>query len=102
MTSFDFNKCYLEEAEMQVFEAFDSEVAAKYGRQVRAVELSNTEYDRRYQRMAEARNMKPPPSHLRIFPGYLVVRRLGRTNQYETWMPDHAFEDCYRSSRDVA
>lgn len=101
MTSFEFNKCYLEEAEMQVFEAIDSDIAAKYGRHVRAVELSNTEYDRRYQRMAKARNMKPPPSHLRIFSGYLVVRRLGGANQYETWMADHDFEDCYRLSDDV-
>lgn len=87
---------------MQVFEAVDSDVAARYGRQIRAVELSNTEYDRRYQRMAKARNMKPPPSHLRVFAGYLVVRRLGRASQYETWMPDHAFEECYRLSGDVA
>ncbi|APW37161.1 hypothetical protein RD110_08080 [Rhodoferax koreense] len=98
MTAFDFNKCYLDQAEMAVFDAIDGGAASKFGRQVRAVELSNAEYDRRYRRMAQSRNMKAPPSHLRIFPGYLVVRRLDCPDQYETWMPEGAFNECYRPS----
>ena len=39
--------------------------------------------------------MKPPPSCGRIFPGYLVVRNLGKSDQYETWMPDHVFDELY-------
>ena len=39
--------------------------------------------------------MKPPPGTGRIFDGYLVVRKLGTSGQYETWMPALAFEDVY-------
>lgn len=27
--------------------------------------------------------------------GWLVVRKYGTTSQYETWMPEEAFEECY-------
>ncbi|WP_421885024.1 hypothetical protein [Methylibium sp.] len=39
--------------------------------------------------------MKPPPSTGRIFPGYVVIRRLDEPDQYETWIPDLGFDDSY-------
>ena len=40
--------------------------------------------------------MKPPPgSQIHIMPGYLVVRKLGTPDQYETWMPDQVFKELY-------
>jgi hypothetical protein len=45
--------------------------------------------------------MKPPPgSHIHIMPGYLVVRKLGTPDQYETWMPDVVFEELYEKRTD--
>jgi hypothetical protein len=40
--------------------------------------------------------MKKPPSCGRYFSGFLVVRNLGRKNQYETWMPEVVFEELYK------
>lgn len=40
--------------------------------------------------------MKYPPSAGRIFAGFIVVRNLGKKNQYETWMPDGVFEKQYK------
>lgn len=79
------------------FEALDDEVAAKYGRLVKAHPMTNRAYGRRHLELAEQNNMKPPPSSDRIFPGYVVIRNLGRKGQYETWMPDEAFEDTYKA-----
>ena len=40
--------------------------------------------------------MKPPPgSHIHIMPGYLVVRKIGTPQQYETWTPDSVFDELY-------
>ena len=52
--------------------------------------------DIRLERMRNDRRMKPPPSSLRILPGYLTVRKLGTPSEYETWIPDHTFEEIYR------
>jgi len=61
---------------------------------VKATPLSNIEYKIRFERLKRENNMKPPPSCGRIFPGYVVVRKLDTPAQYETWMPD----ECLRRS----
>ena len=96
MTGFDFERPFVEASTLPLYVAIDREVAQRYGHLVHASELSNAEYDRRYKRLCNANQMKPPPSHGRIFGGFLVVRKLGTSEQYETWMPDHAFEESYR------
>lgn len=99
--AYDFNRPLIDRSALPLYVAVDSDVASDYGSKVRAVEMSNAEYDVRYKKNAATSRMKPPPSHHRIFPGYLVVRKLGTTEEYETWMPDHVFEDLY-SSGDTA
>lgn len=96
MSEYDFDRPFVDASTLPVYATIDRDVARRYGQLVRAAELSNSEYGRRYQRMSAANNMKAPPSHHRIFGGYLVVRRLGTPDQYETWMPDHAFAEIYR------
>jgi len=81
---------------MESFTALPKDVALKYGKTVKAMQLSNREYKHRFSRLAGQNNMKPPPgSEIHIMPGYLVVRKLGSPEQYETWMPDHVFEEIY-------
>jgi hypothetical protein len=63
-----------------------------------AAEMSNSEYGQRFNRLSQTQRMKPPPSAGRKFSGYLVVRRLGLADEYETWIPDPAFEDIYEPS----
>ena len=96
MTGYDFNKPFADSSSLPFYTAIDGEVASRYGKTVRAMEMSNADCDTRYKRLSNSNNMKPPPSHGRIFGGYLVIRKLGTPDQYETWMPDHAFEDIYR------
>ena len=61
------------------------------------MELSNREYLRRFNRLAKTNNMKPPPSsHIHIMTGYLAIRKLGSPQQYETWIPNEAFEEMYK------
>lgn len=96
MAGHDFDRPYLSQDAMPLFEAKDSETASKFGRYVRAIQLANIEYSFRFDRLAETNNMKSPPSCGRIFSGYLVVRNLGKRNQYETWMPDHVFNEFYK------
>lgn len=79
------------------FEALQDDVAAEYGRVVRASPMTNRAYGRRHQSLAKQNNMKPAPRSARIFPGYVVVRNLGRKGQYETWMPDHVFDELYKA-----
>ena len=95
MSGYDFNRPFIDSGSLSAFRAIDSEVAARYGRSVRAAPMSNSEYAQRYMRMAQSNNMKAPPKHGRIFSGYLVVRKVGAADQYETWIPDHAFEEIY-------
>ena len=81
---------------MEAFSALQSDVGRKYGTTIKALGLTNREYNQRFQKLAIANNMKPPPgSNIHIMPGYLVVRRLGLQGQYETWMPDHVFDELY-------
>jgi len=40
--------------------------------------------------------MKSPPSSVRIFAGYIVVKNLDTEREYETWMPDYVFDDIYK------
>src|SRR5688500_2359947 len=80
---------------MQLYVAKDEGEAARYGRQVRAAPLSNKDYKLRFQKLEPQTIMREPPSSRRVFPGYVVVRHLGRGDEYETWMPDHVFDSLY-------
>lgn len=80
---------------MRAYVATDAETASEHGRKVKATQLSNVEYKIRFDKLKRENNMKSPPSCGRIFMGCLVVRRLGTRQQYETWMPDHVFEELY-------
>jgi hypothetical protein len=95
VTGYDFERPFIDATVLPQYRATDEEVARRYGRMVRATEMSNSEYATRYGRLAASNNMKDPPSHGRIFGGYLVIRKLGTSAQYETWIPDHAFEEIY-------
>ena len=86
MTAYDFNRPFIAQEDMPV---------RMYGNEtVRVTELSNVEYQTRFGRFAKENKMKKPPSCGRIFPGFLVVRNLGKSSQYETWMPRLA-EDSF-------
>ena len=93
--TFDYNRPYVDINAMEDYEALDKKTAALYGKLVKAVMLSNVEYKIRHGELQTSRRMKPPPSCGRIFPGYLVIRKLGTPEQYETWIPDHVFEELY-------
>lgn len=83
--------------QMDDYEAIDHDVSKKYGRKVKAAQISNRDYQYRYQKLSKTNNMKPPPSAERhIMLGYIVVRKLGTHNQYETWMPEIVFDDVYQ------
>jgi hypothetical protein len=87
---------YVQLEAMQSFAARDSEVAARFGSVVKAAEISNRDYGFRYTRFSAERSMRPPPSSfMHIHLGYLVVRKLGTPEQYETWMPNHIFDELY-------
>lgn len=96
MSGYDFDRPFVSQKALPRYVAIDPTAAARYGRIVRATELSNVEYKIRFARLGRENNMKPPPSCGRIFGGFLVVRNLGTPEQYETWMPDHVFEELYR------
>lgn len=93
--NFDWNRPYVDLAAMGLYEALDRKTAVLYGRRVKAAMLTNVEYKIRHGELHATHRMKPPPSCGRIFPGYLVVRKFGTAQQYETWMPDHVFEELY-------
>lgn len=95
MTGYDFDRPYLDAATLPIFRATDPGVAVRYGATVKAAPMSNSEYAIRHARLAASNNMQPPPKHGRIFPGYLVIRRIGTTDQYETWIPEHVFDEMY-------
>jgi hypothetical protein len=98
-----FNDPYLELDSMGLFTAVQPSDARKYGKTVRAFVLTNREYQRRFNRLGTENNMKPPPgSHIHITAGYLVVRKLGTRQQYETWMPDQVFDELYQKQKDSA
>lgn len=88
---------YLGMDAMERFTALSKSIAMRYGKAVKARPLSNREYQRRFDKLGPQNNMMPPPgSAVHIMPGYLVVRNLGTSRQYETWMPDHVFEEIYK------
>lgn len=95
MDHYDYERPYIAQSAMKSYVATDAETASEFGPSVKATELSNVEYKSRFSRLARENNMKPPPSCGRIFMGFLVVRRVGTKQQYETWMPDHVFEELY-------
>ena len=97
--TYDFNKPYVNKSEMHDYLAIDKDVSSKYGALVKASLLSNREYQHRYDRLHNSQKMKTPPLSGRIFQGYLVVRNLDCKNEYETWIPDHAFEEIYRKNK---
>lgn len=97
MTTYDFERPFVSVESITLYEAVDAAVSAKYGRRVRATKLSNIEYKIRFDRLSRANNMKPPPRTARIFGGYLVIRKLGTNEQYETWIPEDAFEEVYEA-----
>lgn len=93
--AYDFTRPFVDSSKLPEYVALDIDEARQYGATVRATEMSNVEYSIRHQKFSSGRTMKPAPSHQRIFPGYLVVRKIGSKDEYETWMPDHVFEDLY-------
>ncbi len=95
MSEYSPDRPYILEQDMALFVATDAETASMYGARVTAAEISNVYYKMRYARFHADSSMKPPPSCGRIFMGYVVIRKLGRSDQYETWMPDHVFEELY-------
>jgi hypothetical protein len=102
MDIFDHNvRPFVDLEQMATFSAKDRDTAAKYGAFVKAIEISNRDYGYRYSKYSNERNMRPPPSaFMHIVLGYLVVRKLGTPDQYETWMPDHVFDDLYERAGD--
>jgi len=96
VSGYDFERPYIDPASMQRFEARDDTTADAYGRIVLAVELSNMDYQLRFQRLNGTRTMKAPPVAKHVLPGHLVVRHPGQPRQYETWMPEHVFADLYK------
>lgn len=85
--------------QMALFDAIERDTARKYGSKIKAYGVSNVDYKVRYGKLSSSQTMNPPPSCGRIFSGYLVVRKLGTPDQYETWMPDHVFEELYRDRK---
>lgn len=83
---------------MDDYVATDAKVRKRYGEVVKAIPVSNREYQHRYDKLKESRQMKAPPLSGRIFPGYLVIRNLSADSEYETWIPDGAFEEIYEKA----
>jgi len=82
--------------QMADYSARAPDTARKYGALVKAAEISNRDYGYRYRKFSSTRRMQPPPSaHMHIYLGYLVVRKVGTPDQYETWMPHHVFDELY-------
>jgi hypothetical protein len=97
MQYYDPNRPYFDMESMDEFIAINKEVAVRYGEKMKAMRLSNREYTHRFKRLANENNMKrPPSSHIHIMLGWLVVRKLGQSGQYETWMPEHVFDELYK------
>ncbi|MCJ7603236.1 MAG: hypothetical protein MUO63_17275 [Desulfobulbaceae bacterium] len=96
MGGYDFNRPMISMKSLRDFVAIDEETAMFFGKIVKATEFANVEYKIRYDELWKKNNMKPPPSCGRIFSGYLVVRKLNQKGQYETWMPNHVFEELYK------
>lgn len=98
MNSYDPNRPFFGDDALEDYLATGATTSKRYGHKVKAIELANIEYKFRYQKLRHEKSMKPPPSTGRIFSGYLVVRKLGTPDQYETWMPGHIFHDLYQKA----
>ncbi len=99
----DFNRPFREQSTMETFRAIDKRDARRFGAKVKAMEITNREYAQRYSRFAEMNNMRnPPSSSIHIMMGRLVVRRLGTSAQYETWMPSDVFEELYEPDKPLS
>ena len=96
MRGYDFNRPMISVESMDKYVAIDKDTAKRFGKIVKATDLTNVEYKTRFGRLRDEQRMKNPPSCGRYFPGFLVVRNLGRKNQYETWMPEVVFEELYK------
>lgn len=97
--SYDSKNVLIDVDRMDSYKALDPDIEQKYGSIVKAICISNREYIQRYNELSEKQNMKPPPSsHMHVYPGYLVVRNLGKSSQYETWIPDSAFDEIYKKN----
>lgn len=83
--------------QMALFKARDRKTATLYGSTVAAAEIANVDFKLRFAKYSHERKMSDPPSCGRIFMGYLVVRRLNTPEEYETWMPDHVFDELYEA-----
>ncbi len=95
MSGYDYDRPLIGVERFDVYIAIGRDTAKRYGKSVKAIELSNIEYKIRFNKLKNENNMKPPPSCGRIFLGYLVIRNLGLPEQYETWMPGDVFEEIY-------
>jgi len=95
MNRYDPERPYFGDDALEDFVAIHRTAALRYGARIKAIELANIEYKFRNQKLKGQKSMKPPPSSGRTFTGYLVVRKLGTPEQYETWMPDHVFAELY-------
>lgn len=93
--AYDFTRPLVDASTLPMYEARDAVEAQLYGKTVRAAEITNAEYAKRHRELAASRTMKPPPRHSRIFMGYLLVRKCGTKDEYETWMPSDVFEELY-------
>ena len=99
MDAYRSDRPFIAQEHMSLFDAIDRDTSRRYGPKVKAAGVSNVDYKIRFSKLSSSQTMSPPPSCGRIFPGYVVVRKLGTPDQYETWMPDHVFEELYRSSK---
>jgi len=99
--SHDYSKPYMDKYAMDEYFSTDAKVSKRYGRIVRAIPISNREFQYRYDKLSSSRDMRPPPSSGRIFAGYLVIRNLGLKNECETWIPDSAFEEVYEQKAET-
>ncbi|GAB3512740.1 hypothetical protein [Pseudoxanthomonas daejeonensis] len=97
MDTYTPDRPFIAVEDMALFDAIGPDTSRKYGPKVKAAGISNVDYKVRFGKLGSAHTMQPPPSCGRIFPGYVVVRKLGTPDQYETWMPEHVFEELYRS-----
>ena len=59
--TYDFNRPLTDSSSLPLFVAIDAYVASDFGLKVRAMEMSNAEYDVRYKKISGTSKMKPPP-----------------------------------------
>ncbi len=95
VSSFDFDRPFIDAATLPLYRALDAETASRYGAFAKAIPMANFEYTARHARFSRTASMRPPPNSARKFPGFLVVRKIGRRDEYETWMPEAVFSDLY-------